>query len=159
MRVYFLRHGPAGDPGYEGPDSLRPLTADGRAVVAEVAASLARDGVTADVVLTSPYTRATQTAAIAAEALGLSGVVEEDPRLESGFGMRELREILAERSSAEAVLLVGHEPDFSETIGELIGGGAVKLKKAGFARVDVPHPAEAAAGVLVWLLQPAVLRG
>ena len=157
MRVYFLRHGPAGADMWSGPDEDRPLTDDGRGLVESVCARLAAVGVTAEAVLTSPYARALQTAEIAADRLGVRDRLEEDPRLASGFGMRELRAILSEHATSEALLLVGHEPDFSETVGALIGGGAVKLKKAGLARVDVPDPA-VAKGVLVWLAQPALLR-
>ncbi len=50
-------------------------------------------------------------------------------------------------------MLVGHEPDFSETIAELIGGGRVVCKKGGLARVDVAD-SSLDDGELVWLLPP-----
>ena len=53
-------------------------------------------------------------------------------------------------------MVVGHEPDFSETVAELIGGGDVVMKKGGLARVDVTAPA-AGGGRLVWLLTPPLL--
>ena len=48
-------------------------------------------------------------------------------------------------------MLVGHEPDFSATIAELTGG-AVTVKKAGVARVDLDE--QTMRGTLVWLLPP-----
>ena len=53
-------------------------------------------------------------------------------------------------------MVVGHEPDFSATVAELIGGGDVVMKKGGLARVDVTGPRPAAAQ-LVWLLTPPLL--
>jgi phosphohistidine phosphatase SixA len=50
--------------------------------------------------------------------------------------------------------LVGHEPTFSLTIAELIGGGRVQMKKGALARVDVNRNLQ---GELVWLLQPKIL--
>ena len=53
-------------------------------------------------------------------------------------------------------MVVGHEPDFSATVAELIGGGDIVMKKGGLARVDVTAPV-AGGGELVWLLAPPLL--
>ena len=58
--------------------------------------------------------------------------------------------------TAGAVMVVGHEPDFSATVAELIGGGDIVMKKGGLARVDVTAPV-AGGGELVWLLTPPLL--
>ena len=55
-------------------------------------------------------------------------------------------------------MVVGHEPDFSLTIAELIGGGCVEMKKGGLARIDVAGPG-LEDGVLEWLLTPSQLAG
>jgi phosphohistidine phosphatase len=54
-------------------------------------------------------------------------------------------------------MLVGHEPDFSMTIGHLIGGGRVVCKKGGVACVNVPD-IQAMEGELEWLLPAGLLR-
>jgi phosphohistidine phosphatase len=54
-------------------------------------------------------------------------------------------------------MLVGHEPDFSETIRALIGGGRVVCKKGGLARVDLLSDAATLSGQLVWLIPPKEL--
>ena len=58
------------------------------------------------------------------------------------------------------VILVGHEPSFSETIGMLVGPGLrLTLKKNGLARVDVASPTPSVGqGTLRWLLTPSQLR-
>jgi len=109
-----------------------------------------------DVIVTSPYARARRTAEIIAGELGLSGRLTEDDRLTPGFDVPRLEQLLAAHGPAENVMLVGHEPDFSETIAELVGGGDVVMKKGGLARVDAAAPA-AGGGQLVWLLTPSLL--
>ncbi len=84
--------------------------------------------------------------------------VVEDERLAPGFDAGGLRDLLEDRPVTAAVMLVGHEPDFSEIIAELIGGGRVVCKKGGLARVDVAE-LSFAGGELVWLLPPKDLAG
>jgi phosphohistidine phosphatase len=155
VRLFFFRHGPAGSQSeWPGPDDDRPLTAEGRAIVARAGRSLARAGVTVDAVLTSPLTRARQTAEIAADKLGLTDRLFDDDRLAHGLDRRRLTAIIAEHPDAQALMLVGHEPDFSATIAELTGG-AVVMKKAGVARVDLDE--STMRGRLVWLVPPRIL--
>jgi len=156
MRVYFLRHGQAVARGeWNGEDSTRPLTEAGAEILGREAEAMKRLGLGLDVIITSPYVRAVQTAEIVAERLEMRGRLMRDDRLAPGFGARRLVEILRENEMAGALLLVGHEPDFSETIGDLTGG-RVACKKGGLARVDLPDHA-ARRGVLAWLIPPGVL--
>jgi phosphohistidine phosphatase len=117
--------------------------------------AFARLAVRPDVIVTSPLVRARETAEIVAARLGLSGRLREDERLRPGFGVERLREIVAELGRVEVAMLVGHEPDFSATIGALTGGVGVICKKGCLARVDLD--AESWTAELVWLLQPRVL--
>jgi phosphohistidine phosphatase len=154
MEILFLRHGIAeARETWPGDDAARPLTAQGRKAMERTAARFAALGLTPEVIITSPLVRARQTAEIAATGMGLSDRVVEDERLASGFSAARLRSILESRAATGAVMLVGHEPDFSETIAELIGGGRVVCKKGGLARVDVAD-ASLEGGELVWLLPP-----
>jgi phosphohistidine phosphatase len=154
VQIIFLRHGPAGSKSdWDGPDAERPLTDDGRGVVVLVADMLAHAGVTVDALLTSPLVRARQTAEIAAAALGCADRLADDERLAGGFDRKSLAAIVAEHPDARALMLVGHEPDFSATIAQLTGAN-VAVKKAGVARVDVDE--QTMRGTLVWLLPPRV---
>ena len=106
--------------------------------------------------MTSPLARARRTAEIVAEDLALRDRLVEDERLAPGFDVRRLEQVLAAHGPADALMVVGHEPDFSETVAELIGGGEIVMKKGGLARVDVTAPV-AGGGELVWLLTPPLL--
>ena len=156
MIVYFLRHGPAGSRSeWEGADALRPLTSDGRKTVGRAAEALARAGVIVDAIVTSPLVRARQTAEIAAAALGVvADDLVDDERLGHGFSKAALAGIVADRPGAQVLMVVGHEPEFSATIGELTGADVV-IKKAGVARVDLDP--DTMRGQLVWLLAPRIL--
>jgi phosphohistidine phosphatase len=171
VELYFLRHGQAGQrSAWVGDDALRPLTEAGRERMVQEATTMRKLGVAPEVIVTSPLARSRQTAEVVAEILGLGTLVVEDDRLASGFSLDELGGVLAshlkEGSSGASVMLVGHEPDFSEIVGRLVGGADVLLKKGGLARVDLPARASFSGGSsrglegrgqLVWLLQPSVL--
>ena len=60
---------------------------------------------------------------------------------------------LLKKGGSDSVMLVGHEPDFSETVGKLTGA-RIKLSKAGIALVEVD--ADLSCGRLLWLFPPKV---
>lgn len=149
MKLCFLRHGIADWENWDKPDEERPLNKEGKKETRRVAAALAKRGFRTDVILTSPLPRAEQTAKILADALGLDAPVE--PSLAPGFDLSKLRALITAHDGKD-IVLVGHEPDFSETIAALTGG-AVVLKKAAIACVRITD-AEKPAGELLWLLTP-----
>jgi phosphohistidine phosphatase len=157
MRLYLLRHGKAESRAeWRGDDAARPLTAEGEAAVRREAKALRAMDLALDAIVTSPLARARGTAEIVADELGMSGRLTEDDRLAPGFDIPRLERLLAAHAPVRNVMLVGHEPDFSETVAALIGGGDVVMKKGGLARVDVTAPV-AGGGELVWLLAPSLL--
>jgi len=157
MIVYFLRHGLAEDrETWKEADALRPLTDKGKmqmGLTAEMISALVPD---LDAIITSPLVRAKQTALIVAKKLDMEESLIEEARLSPGFGPEELVEIIKERSGAEGLILVGHEPDFSLVVSQLIGGGRLVFKKGGLARVDL-YALDPPQGELVWLIPPKVL--
>jgi phosphohistidine phosphatase len=156
MKLYFLRHGLADRSEWAGPDFERPLTERGKAQMAREAETMAELNLDLDLIITSPLTRACQTAEIVAERLEMLDRLIVDERLAYGFDPDKLDEILEAHPDATAIMLVGHEPDFSETIADLIGGGEVVCKKGGLARVDL-YGGASLQGELVWLIPPKVL--
>ncbi len=156
MRLFFLRHGPAvSQEGWSRPDEERPLTDEGREVVAAVGERLSQLDVHVDAILTSPFVRASQTAEIVADALGARDALAVEPRLASGFAFRQLREILADTAQAASVVLVGHNPDLTDVVRQLVGGGSIKLRKTAIALVDLKDLPSG--GTLVWLAQPDLM--
>jgi phosphohistidine phosphatase len=121
----LLRHGDADD---GEPDFERKLTEKGERQSRDAGAALAALGVEPELCLTSPRVRARDTARLACEALGVE--VTEDERLAGGrFDPLDVA------AGLDEVLLVGHEPDFSNAIAELTGA-RVDMKKGGLAGVQ-----------------------
>jgi phosphohistidine phosphatase len=156
MLLHLLRHADAGDPeAWTGPDSARPLSDKGRKQSKRLGDHLAAIGFEADAFITSPKIRAAQTAEIAAEALG--GKVTIDERLAGRLAIDSLDAVLADAGDPGRVVVVGHDPDFSELLSELVGT-ELDMKKGAFARVEIERPLRAGAGTLRWLLPPDSLR-
>jgi phosphohistidine phosphatase len=152
MHLYFLRHGEADWPDWKKDDDERPLTKKGKKEMHEIGAFLKRVKVQPDVMVSSPLPRAAQTAEIAAEHLKMEYV--EDKLLKPGFRQSDLERVL-KKYPAESLMVVGHEPDFTETISALTGG-SLKLSKAGVALVDLDRSWKQ--GRLLWLLPPKVMK-
>ena len=138
--LWLLRHG---DAAQGSPDAARPLTDKGRAQSTAAGEALAALGVELDACLTSPKVRAVETATLACSALAVEPRVE--PALAGGsFDALELGVGLGDE-----VLLVGHDPDFSNAVNDLTGA-RVSMKKGGLAGIDD--------GELKVLLRPSELK-
>ena len=138
--IWLLRHGDAED---GSPDAERRLTAKGERQANAAAGALGALGVKLDACLTSPRVRAADTARLACAGQGVEPQVDE--RLSGGqFDPIELALGLGDE-----VLLVGHEPDFSDAIARATGARA-KLKKGGLAAI--------ADGELHLLVRPGELK-
>ena len=72
MVIYFLRHANAGQKHFSDPakDEKRPIDKIGEEQSHDVGRALAAIGVTVNVIISSPLTRAMQTAAIVSQELG-----------------------------------------------------------------------------------------
>jgi phosphohistidine phosphatase len=157
MRCYFLRHGIAVDAeAWGGSDFDRPLTRDGIARMQREAKAIDELSLGLDCIVSSPLLRAKQTAQIVAERLELQEKLVEDPRLASGFDLERLGAILAAHAQAESLMLVGHEPTMSATIGRAIGGASIELKKAALAGIELVDR-ESMTGTLLCLIPPKAL--
>jgi phosphohistidine phosphatase len=138
--IWLLRHG---DAEQGSPDAERPLTDKGRRQARLAGAALRELGVEFQACLTSPKKRAADTATLACEPLGVEP--QEEPRLAGGrFDPIELAD-----EAGEEVLLVGHEPDFSNAVRDLTGGD-IDFKKGGLAAID--------GGELRVLMRPAEVK-
>lgn len=155
MRLYFLRHGLAGDrEDWHGDDASRPLTTEGVKKMEREAKTIAKLDLQLDAIVTSPLVRAAQTARIVADELDLRDVLIEDQNLGLDFDLARLRNVIEKHRAAEALMLVGHEPSMSRTLGQ-ITGARVELKKGALACMEVdPHSLR---GELLTLIPPKIL--
>lgn len=150
MKVYFLRHGEADWPHWDQPDDDRPLTKNGRKEARQVVKFLHELKVRPDAILSSPLPRAYETAALAAKQLKRAVTVEK--ALGKGFEVQKFWKLL-QKNPGDELLLVGHEPNFSEVL-QALTGARIKIAKAGVACVDL----DGEAGTLVWLFPPKMAK-
>jgi phosphohistidine phosphatase len=156
MLLHLLRHADAGDPeAWQGPDSIRPLSAKGRRQSKRLGDHLAAIGFTADAVITSPKVRAEQTADIVGERV--KAKVTVDDRLAGPLDVEILEEILSDSGDPDRIIVVGHDPDFSDILSSLCGP-KVEMKKGALARIEIDRPLRAGRGTLRWLLPPDALK-
>lgn len=156
--LHLLRHAHAGDPErWEGPDAERPLSNRGRRQAARLGRLLAAADERPDLYITSPKVRARETADIVASASGSLVVV--DDRLVGGYDLAVIDDVLAAAGHAERPCLVGHDPEFSELLGALLGLAPVPMRKGALAVVEIGRPLTFGRGTLRVLLPPELLRG
>lgn len=163
MRLLIVRHGEAGDREAFArtgqPDSQRPLTARGRKRMWSAARGLAREAPSLDVLATSSYARALQSAEILSKAYG-DIQLKQLPELEPNPSLEPLLAKLAKQSSAGSIALVGHSPGLEQLITHLIcsrATPAVKLRKGGACLVSFGGDLRPGEGVLRWLMDAAQL--
>lgn len=162
MDLYILRHAIAEerDPDKYPDDALRPLTPKGIRRMKRIAAGMRTLGIKPDLILSSPFTRARQTAEIVAETLMVRKTLKLSEHLEVGADARKLvQELRSKYSSASRVLLVGHEPYLSDFISILLLGEthlALTMKKGGLCRLAVDSLTYGRCATLEWLIPPAV---
>jgi phosphohistidine phosphatase len=145
-QLWLLRHGEA-EPHHARSDDDRVLTERGEAQARVAGRALAALELTFQAVYTSPNVRARDTARLACEALGIEPL-EHEP-LREGFSADDALELL---HADDRILVVGHEPDFSQVVHDLTGG-RVDFKKGGVAGVRL----DGARGELIALLRPREL--
>lgn len=160
MIVYVVRHAEA----VEGSDSLqdewRYLTEKGRMAAKKMSSAIAKIGPKPRLTITSPLTRAVQTAEIAAEKACRKNEVVASGLLLPGGDVGELVTYLKGCKDAKRVMLVGHEPQLGALVAALLGREeeAISLKKGACVTLKLdPGPGDKPASFL-WYLVPGKKR-
>ncbi len=160
MFLYLLRHGDAQTEA-SLPDEQRALTAEGIVSVQRVARALEAMMLRFDAVYTSPLLRARETAELALSAFDQRPAARETEFLKVGFDFQKLFELLNRHSPDAHLLLVGHEPYFSQLISTLLTGTLdvkIDVRKSSLCCVEVSHPIQPCRGSLKWLLPPQMME-
>jgi phosphohistidine phosphatase len=169
MDLFILRHGEAGKRLSSGSSDFdRPLTIAGKREVTDIAKSLQELGLKFNFIITSPLTRAYQTASLVAMAFKSENNMESWEELKPEGNRKELYRKLSQKFKQDSsVLIVGHEPYLSSLISEAIfegnpvgtAGGRIVLKKAGLAKVRITSFSnQMIQGELRWLLTPKHMK-
>jgi phosphohistidine phosphatase len=162
MDLYIVRHGIAID--HEDPkcppDPERYLTEEGMDKTRQVAKGIAALGITPDLLISSPYVRAMQTAEIFASALDYSKQkIRRTDLLLPGAESSALFRELAKDKQSSTVFLFGHTPHLDELIAAAFASKhpITSLKKAGVAALRLKRISPPSAELL-WLATPRLLR-
>ena len=163
MTLLIIRHGIAMDRDEFAKtcpdDGLRPLTKEGRKKMRQAAAGLKSIIKAIDVLVSSPLTRAVETAEIVGEVFRVKA--SERAELVPSRRPAGLLEWLRRQPTDATVAIVGHEPHLGLCASWLLTGleeSHVEFKKGGVCRIDFPDKVAAGHGVLRWHLAPAHLR-
>ena len=147
MQLFLLRHADAEPEA--ATDESRPLTAKGLKQAESIGKYCLQHGFIPEIIFSSPLTRAEETARLVARELNIPKLVETTEFLRAGVTAEQIitglraslislikREKYPEKSG---IMLVGHEPDFSDLAGVLIGGRAnsVHFRKATLMGVNL----------------------
>jgi phosphohistidine phosphatase len=162
--LYILRHGIAverGTPGFKT-DADRPLTPKGKRQLRQTAAAMRNLDLRFQLILSSPFVRARQTAEAIAKSLKLKKRLafsdELTPDGDSKALIRQLNEL---EPTPESVLLVGHEPYLSCLISKLATGATdlmMDFKKGGLCKLEVGKLNYGRCATLAWLLTPKQMK-
>ncbi len=175
LNVFLMRHASAGTRRVNPKlDVKRPLDKDGKRHCLQLAQVLGTLRVNLDLIVSSPLKRCLQTAQLVGTEMGYEARILHAQALEPGADFAQFQRLLHECRSYDNVLMVGHNPNMTAFLGQLIAhshpqestarentpretGQAiaeVRLRKGAIARVTV----ERGPAVLKWLLDPRLVR-
>jgi phosphohistidine phosphatase len=164
MELLIIRHAIAfeRDRHRWADDAARPLSPLGIRRSRQAAAGLKALCRAPERFLTSPLSRARETAKILTRVAGWPRA-EIAPQLKPGEGARAVIALLASDRSRR-IAIVGHQPDLSALISACLhekGGETlpIEMKKNAVACLTFERRARAGGGVLNWLATPRLLRG
>ena len=164
MELYILRHAiaePAPNPPAGG-DSKRRLTTEGADKMRRAAKGMKAMGLSFDLIVSSPYLRAKETAEIVVDVLRPGKRLELSPLLEPDGDMKGFIEELGRKhGDKKHVLIVGHEPNLSRLTSQLTSGHmrtSIELKKGALAMLTAETLEFDRCATLTWLLTSRQMR-
>ena len=154
MEIYLLRHGAA---DRNAPDADRRLTDQGIAEVTEVITQARQAGSKPSLILSSPYTRALETAKLTARLLGYQQEILTATALTPESTPQEAWEELRLYSDQPSILAVTHEPLVTAVASWMLNSARtqIEFKTATLARIDIETMTAKPRGVRRWTIVPS----
>jgi phosphohistidine phosphatase len=162
MLLLLNRHANAGlrDPAQWPDDRDRPLIDKGRKVQGDVSRWLRKRDLAPTLVLTSPWTRAAQTAEILVQVARVAQPPVPCEPLAEDPDLIRLQDHVGDQPDNAIVAMVGHSPWMEELAAMLLGGSAsslrIDLPKSGVMGIRLEQLAQGA-GELRFLLRPKMV--
>lgn len=160
MDIYILRHGEAEPGSRDVAEADRKLTPKGRRDVKAVSLAARAAKVEPDIILTSPYARALETAEI------VRHTYPSKPRLQKTEALlpyRTAKQVWKEirlHSRFRRLLLAGHEPQLSSLVAYLLAAPELRLdlKKGALVYIRMDRAQAEPRGELMWIITPRLAR-
>jgi len=159
MKLYLVRHAIAEALTNQEDDSLRPLTEKGCEKMKRIAQALKELGVQPDLIVSSPYVRASQTASILAKELNYKEELAYNDFLVPMAEPDDMIGEINEKISVDELMLVGHEPNLSSLVSVLLAGNpdlSINFKKGGVCCLSVDDLHYDRKATLEWLVTPKI---
>jgi len=121
MEIYLVRHAEAVEQAEGVEDSARWLTKKGRKAMQKAACRLHKKRVRPEQIITSPLTRAVQTAELLMAEIGSHAELSADSLLAPESSAEQVLELIQSKQKIDSIMLVGHEPLLSQTAALLLG--------------------------------------
>jgi phosphohistidine phosphatase len=166
MNLFLLRHASA---GIKRPNPLldvkRPLDKEGKSHCIHLAHVLNAQKTSFDLVVSSPLKRSLQTAQLVATETGYEQRILISNGLAPEATYAQFQRLLKECAAYENVLVVGHNPNLTAFLGQLVSGATteadsltsacrIRLRKGSLARLSLQRGPAA----LQSLLDPRLVR-
>lgn len=162
MLILIVRHAQAGEHGSYPDDTLRPITRQGREIQAQVSATLRKRKLAPDLILSSPWKRAWQTAQVMCREFSGKKKLKPvpAPSLAGEPDLNAIQADLGDTAAVSSVALVGHEPWLGELASLLLTGEPHRLSidfpKSGVIGIEA-GTLEGGAGMLRFFLRPKMV--
>lgn len=121
MKIFLVRHAEAVERSEDIDDVVRWITKKGRKAMQKISSRLYRKRVRPDLIITSPLTRAVQTAELLMAVVGGRAELIADSGLAPEASVDQLIALITSRSKLASIMLVGHEPLLSQAAAMLLG--------------------------------------
>ena len=157
MNLYLIRHSIAENISIDKKDFDRELTEEGKFVIKKTSEAWKNYIGNVDVVLTSPLTRAIQTAEIISTNLQDKQNLIKDNNLGTGSRTADLIDLL-NSLEYKNVVVVGHQPDLSQHINNFCGTGSFNLAfpPASLAKIEFDNSIKYGRGRLIYFIPPII---
>ena len=119
--LFILRHAKSSWDNRDLSDFERPLNERGLKAAPLMGRVMKEKQFTPDLILSSPATRARQTAELVKEAAGIESDIRFDERIYEASPARLLEVVAEQNESLDSILLVGHNPGFEGLLRALTG--------------------------------------
>ncbi len=158
MNLFLIRHSIAENPSTLKSDSLRELTADGKSLVIKMVNFYKLIAPNIDLILTSPFLRAIQTAGLISSFYENKINIIKENNLAAGCNTGTLIEIL-NIYDYENIAIIGHQPDLSNHISNFTSSANVNLvfRPASIAKIRFEYKIGFNKGVLEYLISSGIV--